>query len=67
MSAHKRLLIETLLALGSNEKVDLLEGKDVSELVRACFLLVSSNSPNACESVDRVAYDAYETDVGGTP
>lgn len=67
MAAHKRLLIETLLSLGANETLDLLPDKDTSEVIRACLLHASSSSPEACELVDRVAYETYAVDTSGTP
>ena len=46
MTAGDRLLIETLVRLAQGEKVD-IEGGDLSDHLRANFLLVKQDHPGA--------------------
>lgn len=66
MAGHKLLLMETLLGLSLGEEPQMGIG-DLSELIRACFLVVSSRSIDSCKAAERLGYETYEDNSTGTP
>jgi hypothetical protein len=66
INATKRLLIETLLDLAIGEDIS-VDDHDLSDHVRAIFLLISSHSIDQLPYVERISYQTYEDDQTGTP
>ena len=65
MTGPKSLLLDTLIRLARREDVS-IEGADLADIVRACFLFVASPSVETCPLAERIGYDEYKDDVTGT-
>jgi hypothetical protein len=59
IGATKRLLIETLLNLALGEEIDVV-GDDLSDHLRAIFLLVSSHSTEDLPHAELMSHETYE-------
>lgn len=66
IGATKRLLIETLLDLALGEDIDIVGG-DLTDHIRALFLLASSHSILFLPLAERISYETYvEGAMGST-
>ncbi|WP_394835365.1 hypothetical protein LVJ94_00375 [Pendulispora rubella] len=59
MTGSKFLLLDVLIRLAKREEVP-IEGADLEDIVRACFLFVASPSVETCPRAERIGYEEYE-------
>lgn len=53
------------MKLARREKLS-VEEVELADIVRACFLFLASPSVETCPLAERIGYDEYEENVGGT-